>query len=837
MLRAWLLILFAALVFGASGCGGASSCSPTSSTGSSSSSSSSCTTTNPVTIVLSPSATTNVPLGGTLQFTANVSGASNTALTWQVNGQNGGNPTVGTISSSGLYTTPATVPNPAMVTVTAISQANTNDESNVSLVIVSGVAVAVSPAAPNLLPGNQQQFTAAVTGNSNTTVSWSVAGVAGGNSTVGTITAQGLYTAPSSLTTAPTSVTVAATAAVDATKTAQASVTLHKNLSVSVSPLSAAVQTFGQQSFTGSVSGDSSATFTWQVNGITGGNNIYGTITDAVDVSGAHHGLYTAPNHVPTTPAVSGTNDAVGGAKTTPVTVTAVYQADSYFSGSGTLTITAPNQKAQTLPTPLGVSGGNVNDSDTAACCGGTLGALVSRGGQQYILSTSHVLARTDLGAVGDSIVQPGLLDASCSTSGTNAVAALSQFVNLESFSSPAPIDAALALVSPGKVDPLGTILQLGGITNNGLPTDGPPHAGSGVAASLYEPDGVTPLKVAKSGRATGLTCSSISAINVTASVTFQKGCSGGSEFQQTYTDLVVVEGGDFSAQGDSGSLIVTQDTADPVALLFASSDTASLGSPVSAVLSALTDPSTGEKPVFVGSAATHSVAACSLAGAQIASSKVHGIGRNPSPSDLARAARVRDAHAPFLFRRREVAAVGVGASLDSPGQPAILVFVNYAAPKSPMPQELDGIRIRVLRAPENLPVRRALSARESQQLPTAENNKVSVRALSQRELARARSVHSNRVSDLMHLSGVQAVGVTVSADAPGEAALVFYVARGATHAPIPPIVDGVRTVIRESRPFESGFGSVTHKAGCFVSSNSRLSGNATTSSRSRKIR
>ena len=41
-----------------------------------------------------------------------------------------------------------------------------------------------------------------------------------------------------------------------------------------------------------------------------------------------------------------------------------------------------------------------------------------------------------------------------------------------------------------------------------------------------------------------------------------------------------------------------------------------------------------------------------------------------------------------------------------------------------------------------------------------------------------------------MHLSGVQAVGVTASADAPGEAALLFYVVRGATHAPLTGVAD-----------------------------------------------
>lgn len=51
--------------------------------------------------------------GVTQQFTADVTGTR----TWQVNGITGGNSTVGTINSNGLYTSPASVPNPATVTV------------------------------------------------------------------------------------------------------------------------------------------------------------------------------------------------------------------------------------------------------------------------------------------------------------------------------------------------------------------------------------------------------------------------------------------------------------------------------------------------------------------------------------------------------------------------------------------------------------------------------------------------------------------------------------------------------------------------------------------------
>jgi YVTN family beta-propeller protein len=60
--------------------------------------------------------------GETLQFTATVSGTSNTNVTWFVNDIEGGNTTVGTISATGLYTAPATPPTPASVGIKAVSQ-------------------------------------------------------------------------------------------------------------------------------------------------------------------------------------------------------------------------------------------------------------------------------------------------------------------------------------------------------------------------------------------------------------------------------------------------------------------------------------------------------------------------------------------------------------------------------------------------------------------------------------------------------------------------------------------------------------------------------------------
>jgi len=56
--------------------------------------------------------------------------------------------------------------------------------------------VTVSPSSATLAQGATLQFTAAVAGNTNTSVTWSVDGVTGGSPTVGTIDSTGLYTAP-----------------------------------------------------------------------------------------------------------------------------------------------------------------------------------------------------------------------------------------------------------------------------------------------------------------------------------------------------------------------------------------------------------------------------------------------------------------------------------------------------------------------------------------------------------------------------------------------------------------------------------------------------------------
>jgi len=156
-----------------------------------------------VSVTLVPTSAT-VPLSGPQQFAATVTGASNPAVTWQVNNVTGGNSTVGTISSGGLYQAPAALPTSPAVTVTAISDANGSTFASVPVTIAGSgtptVSVTSTPSGvTNVYTGLAQTFNASVTGETNTAVNWEVGGVAGGNPTLGTITSAGVYTGPAAV--------------------------------------------------------------------------------------------------------------------------------------------------------------------------------------------------------------------------------------------------------------------------------------------------------------------------------------------------------------------------------------------------------------------------------------------------------------------------------------------------------------------------------------------------------------------------------------------------------------------------------------------------------------
>jgi hypothetical protein len=87
-----------------------------------------------VVVTISPTSA-SVRVNRTRQFTAAVQNSSNQSVTWKVNGVIGGNSTVGTISSSGLYRAPNTVPNPAVVSVSATSVADPTKSATASVTV------------------------------------------------------------------------------------------------------------------------------------------------------------------------------------------------------------------------------------------------------------------------------------------------------------------------------------------------------------------------------------------------------------------------------------------------------------------------------------------------------------------------------------------------------------------------------------------------------------------------------------------------------------------------------------------------------------------------------
>ena len=155
--------------------------------------------------------------------------------------------------------------------------------------------------------------------------------------------------------------------------------------------------------------------------------------------------------------------------------------------------------------------------------------------GTQHILSNNHVLARTNAAALGEDIIQPGLIDQTpvCFKDTSDVVADLSAFIPIlfkaKGAIPPNSVDAAIAQVRAGYVDATGFITDIGTLSSDTAD------------ASLGMP-------VKKSGRTTGLTTGNITAVNATLDVSYGSGKTA------RFTNQIVVGSGNFLAGGDSGS-------------------------------------------------------------------------------------------------------------------------------------------------------------------------------------------------------------------------------------------------------------------------------------------
>jgi hypothetical protein len=155
-----------------------------------------------VAISLSPQ-TATLPTNGTTQFVVTTN-ASNPAVEWKVNQTTGGNSSIGTINSNGLYRAPASVP-ATSVAVTAMLQANTQTFASADVTVVAPIAV--TPRQEALVTSQSLQLQAVGPSVTGAGVNWSSSG--------GTITSSGSFNSAS-----PGVFTVTATSRADSTASA-----------------------------------------------------------------------------------------------------------------------------------------------------------------------------------------------------------------------------------------------------------------------------------------------------------------------------------------------------------------------------------------------------------------------------------------------------------------------------------------------------------------------------------------------------------------------------------------------------------------------------------------
>ena len=258
----------------------------------------------PVTVSVTP-ANATVLLGNIQNFSAMVSNAADTRVTWAVNGIVGGTSALGTITAEGIYTAPGDLPSPAIVEITATSVADPSKSATAQVTVASDVSVALSPGAANVELGAALGLQAGVTsaGHPDTTVRWSLSGAAC-PSACGTLTANGIYTAPQILP-STTNVTVTATSLADPAKQAVASLTITSNFTLQLaapSSISAGGVATLVATLTPVPGSNPNPQLTWSLSGAGCSGLSCGILTTTTQASGSNATPDTATYTAPATP-------------------------------------------------------------------------------------------------------------------------------------------------------------------------------------------------------------------------------------------------------------------------------------------------------------------------------------------------------------------------------------------------------------------------------------------------------------------------------------------------------------------------------------------------------
>jgi hypothetical protein len=636
-----------------------------------------------------------------------------------------------------------------------------------------------------------EQFSATLTGGGAASVTWTATG-GDSNTGAGTIDkTTGQYTPPSYLTADSVQVTVTATLNSDPGTQATAVVTVTPGFLQPLTPENVALGAGGSLTVTGFLAEAGGSTgINFDVSGTaTGSSGGQGTL-GAVSCQRSAQAFtncsvtYSAPAPV-TAPGASYIVATVGNSSSKTSTEVLVNTA-------GISSNPATHQAQIATPVSLGSSGGNNNDYDSSGntivdCCSGTLGSLLEGSDKrQYLLSNNHVLARSDQATVGDTIVQPGLIDNNCTPNGdgpgTTVVGSLTGWLPLSSASTNA--DAAIAQVAAGAVSPSGNILELGARQSDGTLAAAPPgissSGGKGEPAALQ-------MRVAKSGRTTGLTCAGVSTLSLDVMVDYYTDCAETKPYlTKTFTNQVGISGNEFSDAGDSGSLVVDTSDAEPVGLFFAGGADASgvgqgVANPAPDVLAELNaQVGSGTTYTFAGGA-DHSVSCLNYGDSTVTAAQAQTLSDEEISRGLLAAAQARSLVNPSAG----VLGVAAGKSNDRPGEAAVLVYTDENMTVS-VPAEVGGVRTAVI------PTNAHAVAFGSAPLT---NPIAGPGALPAAELASAVAVKQQVARRLMRQNpSFFGIGVGQSLDSPREPALVIYVDRRRIPSGLPQSIGGLRT-------------------------------------------
>jgi len=292
---------------------------------------------------------------------------------------------------------------------------------------------------------------------------------------------------------------------------------------------------------------------------------------------------------------------------------------------------------------------------------------------------------------------------------------------------------------------------------------------------------------VAKSGRTTGLTCASVSAVSLDVSVDYFTDCAETKPYlTKVYTNQIAVSGNQFSDAGDSGSLVVDSSNAEPVGLFFAggvniSGVSEGVANPVGDVLSDLsTQAGSGTSYTFVGTT-DHAVSCLNYGNNTVKSAQA----RTLTDAETTRAQNALGQARMLVNPTAGILGVAAGKSSDHPGEAAVILYVDQNMSVN-TPPTVNGVRTIVIPTTAH--------AVASGSAPSSILEASSVPSLAGPVLNQALTAKQQNAHSLMEQNpAFFGVGVGQSLDNPKEAALVIYVDRRMVPAQLPATLNGLR--------------------------------------------